>query len=479
MIWKPHNYQLTALSFLLANPKSGLFLDPGLGKTSISLSAIRLLRDSGQSKGVLLVAPLKVCQLTWPNEIIKWDNFCSLKSTTLHGKGKSTLWKPFDIYLINPEGLPWLVRELLDGLVNGKDCPFDTLWIDESTKFKNHKSKTRFEVISKMLPLFKRRHIMTGTPAPRSYIDLWSQVFILDQGKSLFRNYYRFRGKYFYKPFDEAYSYNLKKDADTTIQKAIAPLILDMAQKDHLDIPDVTYNNIRVVLPAKALNHYKEVEQKFFTELDQGTISAGASAQASMKCHQISNGIAYEDIPEDLTPEEEKQFRKTRKSLFVHDAKIQALQELIDELNGKPLLVAYHYKHDLAALKKSFGTSTPTIGSSTSEDELRQIERDWNAGKLPLLFGQPQSMGHGLNLQATCKNVCWYSLTWNLEDYIQFNKRVHRQGVSGKVIIHHLISYQTVDEAMLLRLGDKAKSQQDLREAIKRYRTKITSRNRE
>jgi len=469
--WIPHNYQVEALSFLLSNPKSGLFLDPGLGKTSTSLSAIRILKMTGQIKGVLLIAPLRVIYDVWPPEIEKWSNFNSLTHTILHGKGKKTLFGPKkDIYLINPEGLPWLLSQLYEAVTKEKYIPFNALWIDESTKFKSPKAKTRFKTIETMLSLFKRVHIMTGTPAARSYLDLWSQIFILDQGKALTPSYYKFRNKYFMTAAYNKFNWLPKKGSLESIKNLISPMILDMSEQDHLKMPPVIYNNITITLPEKAMKTYKDMEQDLFSILDDGEVSAKAAAQSTMKCHQISNGMLYADIPEDLSESDYKAFMKTRDIFLIHKAKIEALKDLIEELNGKPVLIAYHYKHDLSSIRAAIGKDTPYIGSGVSSAKSTQIKDDWNAGKIPVLLGQPQSMAHGLNLQAGGNDICWYSLTWNLEDYIQFNKRVARQGVKGEVRIHHLVASGTIDLAMLGRLGERAKNQQDLREAIKQYR---------
>jgi len=471
--WIAHGYQLTAISFLLVNPRSALFLDPGLGKTSISLAVIKILKYIKGTKGVLMIAPLRVTYSVWPREIRKWSNFGSLTHTILHDDNKSSLWnKQKDIYLINPEGLEWLHQELLKGLKAGKKCPFNILWIDESTKFKNHES-IRFELIVNMLPLFVRRHIMTGTPAPKGLLDLWAQIYILDEGKSLGANYHKFRSKYFKTDDWNKYNWTIKDFCEDAIHKAVAPLVLEMSSEDYLDIPPLSYNNIMVQLPPKAMTYYKEMENRFFIELDGLEASADAAAQVSMKCHQIANGKVYEDIPDGLDDDQEREFRRTRKVIHIHKAKIEALQDLIDELNGKPLLIAYKFKHDLAAIRSLLGDDVPHIGSGVSMKKAEQLEDEWNAGKLRFLVGHPGSMAHGLNFQESGNDVCWFSLTWSLEEYIQFIKRIHRQGVKNPVRCHHLIAEGTIDEAMLLRLGEHAKEQHDLREAIKKYRLNL------
>lgn len=475
-IWKPHCYQRTAISFLLSNPKSGLFLDPGLGKTSTSLAAIKILKGAGEIKGVLMIAPLRVTYSVWPSETTKWSNFKGLSHTILHDDTKNSLWGPKkDIYLINPEGLKWLHEELLKGLKQGKKCPFDTLWIDESTKFKSHES-SRFGYVCDMLPLFKRRHIMTGTPSPKSLLDLWSQAYILDEGKALGHNFHRFRAAHFESNDWDKYSWNIKDFAADKIHELIAPLVLEMSAEDHLDMPDLVFNNIYVDLPTKAMKYYKQMEKEFFIELDGLEASAEAAAQVSMKCHQIANGQVYEDVPDDLDEDEIRAFKRTRKTIFVHKVKVEALEDLIGELNGKPLLIAYNFKHDLEALRKLLGKNVPYIGSGVTPKRSKQIEDDWNAGKIPVLLGHPASMGHGLNLQDSGNDVCWFSETWNLEDYEQFYRRVYRQGVKGnEVRVHHLIARNTVDEAMMMRLGERSRDQQDLRSALKAYRATVSS----
>tara|TARA_R110000744_G_scaffold354005_1_gene460382 strand:- start:1694 stop:3133 length:1440 start_codon:yes stop_codon:yes gene_type:complete len=475
--WIAHTYQRIAISFLLSNPRSGLFLDPGMGKTSITLRTIKILRDAGQCRGVLIVAPLRVCYSTWTGEIEKWANFSDLTTTIIHDDNKVSIWgEQKDIYLINPEGLQWLHWELLKGLRAGKKCPVDVLWIDESTKFKTFESE-RFGLIMDMLPLFKRRHIMTGTPAPRSLLDLWSQMYILDEGKALGVNYHEFRKNHFETEDWNKYSWNIQDFAAERIHEKIGHLVLEMSADDYLDMPPIVYNPIEVILPDKAFKYYKRMERDFFIEIDSLEASAEAAAQSSMKCCQIANGKVYEDVPEDLDDDEIRAFKRTRKTLPVHVAKTEALKDLIEELNGKPILIAYYFKHDLESILKLLrgikGTTIGHIGSGVSGDESKRIERDWNAGKIDFLLGHPGSMAHGLNLQDGGNDVCWYALPWSLEDYIQLNDRLYRQGVKGTVRIHHLIAKGTLDEVKMARSGERAEQQDDLRTALKNYRLNL------
>lgn len=470
MRWGPHNYQKTALSFLLSNARCGLFLDPGLGKTSTSLSAIQVLTNAEEVRGVLLIAPLCVINSVWPDEVEKWSNFNQITYTTLHGEGRGALWgEQKDIYLINPEGLAWLHQELIAKAKVKISPPFNALWVDESTKFKNHKS-TRFKLLKSMLPLFKRRHIMTGTPAPKSYLDLWSQIYLLDEGAALGETFYQFRNNYFEATDWNQYNYRLKEGADWQIQKAVSHLVLNMAASNYLNLPDISYHNIKVELPTKALKQYKTMEKEFFAQIDSGVVTAASTAVSGLKCRQLANGNIYEDLPEEGCPDELSMVRRNRNSYVIHREKIEALKNLINELHGKPLLVAYHFKHDLHELQKALG-DVPCIKSGVSALEQKDIEDRWNAGLIPVLLGHPVKMAHGLNLQKGGKDVCWYSMTWDLEEYMQFNARVYRQGVSGSCRVYHLVASDTIDQAMLLRLKSKKDGQDGLRQALDQYRS--------
>lgn len=471
--WIPHNYQLTALSHILMNRRLALFLDPGLGKTSILLAAMKILIALGKVKGVLIIAPLRVTYSVWPSEIEKWLNFHKLKYTIIHDEGKATIWdKNIDVFVTNPESIKWIHDELHKGLTAGKKPPFNTLILDESTKFKSHDSK-RFEYLCNMLPLFIRRHIATGTPCARSLMDLWSQFYILDDGKTLGNNFVKFRNEFFETNDWNKYDYQLKDFSEIVIQQRIAPMVVEMSAKDYLKMPELIENHIDVGLSPKALNQYKQMEKDYFLELDGLEASADQAAQVVMKCQQIANGRVYEDIPPDLTEAEEKAFRKTRKVIHVHDHKLDALEELVHELNGKPLLVAYHFKHDLAAIEKRFG-KLPNIGSGVSPKQTEILKNKWNNGEIQILLANPKSMSHGLNLQESGNDVAWFSLTWSLEDYQQFIARIWRQGVKGAYVrVHLLFAKGTVDEMILRRSREKAAVQQDLRTAVRDYRKGI------
>jgi SNF2 family DNA or RNA helicase len=466
-LWVPHCYQRTAISEIISNEILGLFLDPGLGKTSIALCAIKILKYNG-SFGNLVIVPINPMYNTWPLEISKWTNFNNLTHTILHGKTKDTLWGPKkDIYLINPEGLKWLYYELLKGLKEGRKLPFKNLWVDESTKFKNDTAK-RFDLLCDMLCLFKRRHILTGTPAPKSLLNLWSQMYILmDEKNPLGGNYYDYRSEYFFTEDWDSYNYQLIDFCDDIIKEKIAPYVLEMSAEDHLDMPPLVYNPIYITLPDKAYKYYKQMERQMWLEIDQFCATAEAAVQATQKCHQISNGRVYADQPEGL----ERPLRAAERDVLqVHTAKLEALEALIDELGGKPLLVTYYYNHDLAALQGLLGAALPYIGRGTKQRDKEKYQEEFNKGNIPILAVHPDSAALGLNLQGKSTDICFYSLFNNTENYIQIIRRLWRQGVGGKVRAHHLIAKGTVDEAIYHRLGQNCQQQIDFRKALKLYR---------
>lgn len=469
--WAAHNHQITAINHFLSKKSAALFLDPGLGKTSITLATIKILSNTDEVRGVLLIAPLRVIYSVWPYEIRKWTNFNNISNIILHGKNRSKLWdEQKDIYLINPENIKWLHCELLMKLKSGKRCPFNSIVIDESTKFKNHNSKS-FGYVCDMLPLFKYRYILTGTPTPKSLLDLWSQIYILDGGKSLGKNYYEYRRKYFEANDWNKYDWRLKDFAQEEIQEKINHLVLDMKADDYLETPEIINNDIRVQLTNKASKIYKKLEKEMFIELDESNVSGDNAAQISLKCHQVANGNVYEDIPLGLNEDDVKQFKKTRKTIHIHDCKLQALDELLGELNGKPLLIAYNFQHDLEALRKLLGSDLPYIGKGIDPVRSKELEDEWNSGKLKVLVGHPASMGHGLNFQESGNDICWYSLTWNLELYLQFIGRICRQGNKSKYVrIHRLFSEHTVDEVILSRLEEREGQQISLRESFRLYK---------
>lgn len=459
MQFKAHNFQVDSIDFLKKNPCAGVFADPGLGKTAIVLSLIDQLFLFENTK-TLIIAPLRVIHSVWPAEIAKWNQFKYLEYTILHGKDKEkNLQKDVDIYLINAENIFWLFE--LPELAK-----FNILVIDESSKFKNNRSK-RLKILKKNLAYFQRRIILTGTPAPKSLMDLYAQMYILDRGESLGKYITHYRERYFYPTqFRNFQEWNLKPGSDKAIEKKIAPKVLRIEASDYLDLPDLIYNNIKVKLPKAALKIYDDLEKYLFAELDNEKLVVPTKSAVYNACHQIANGALYrpQQILESFVP------ASKRKLVVLHSQKLDALKELLGELQGKSVLVAYHFKHDLKALLQEFGEDTPFIGGGVSSKEGQRIINEWNSGIIPMLLGHPQSMSHGLNIQHGGSDIVWFSLTDDLENYIQFNRRIYRQGQTKQVRVHHILAEDTVDLAIMKRLKTKDKNQNALLKALKEYR---------
>lgn len=476
-LWSPHAYQKKAVKFLLEHAAAALFLDPGLGKTSIALAALKLLIKKKQVSKVLLIAPLRVCHSVWPTEIEKWTDFHGLRVVVLHGKYKETNLKAdADIYIINPEGLDWLFAadkaknlagrtKVTVDVKRFKQLGFDTLIVDELSKFK-HTNTNRFKGLKQVLHTFGRRWGLTGSPASNGLMDLFGQCYVLDQGRTLGPYISHYRMKYFVPGFD-GFSWNLREGADAEIYERVKPLALRMAAEDYLDMPRLIENNIKVTLPEPIMRIYKQLEDDLIAKLGKDTVVAANAAAATMKCRQVANGGIYLDqevIALTKLPKSEREW------VNLHTMKVDALADLIDELQGSPLLVAYDFEHDLDRIRTKLG-DVPFIGGGVSIKAAKALEVSWNQGKLPVLLGHPQSVGHGLNLQGACHHVAWHSMTWDFELYDQMIRRVRRQGQKEeRVFVHHIMASGTIDEVMLLALKSKNRGQQALFQALKSLR---------
>jgi hypothetical protein len=465
MKFKPHAYQRRAIGFVVSQACAGLFLDPGLGKTSIMLYAFNLLKKEHMARRMLVVAPLRPMYLTWPAEGKKWDEFRDLKMGILHGPTKNSVLMDdeVDIHLINPEGLKWLFKALDDMGINPADL-WDILCVDESTRFK-HTNTDRFQIIKPHLEKFGRRYILTGSPAPNGLMDLYGQIFILDLGMSLGRYITHYRASYFDKDYT-GFSYVPRYGAEERIYAKLSPLVLRMSQDDYLKLPPLVgacgYGEplVRSVeLPPDARKVYDRMEQFLITELQEDTVTAANAAAASGKCRQIANGGLYGSAPR-------KDMNNERGMYDIHEAKVDATEEIIDELQGVPCIVAYEYEHDRDRLLRRF-PGAPWVGGGVSAGRFAQVEAQWNAGKIPVLLAQPQSVAHGLNLQATRAAVIWHSLTWDLEVYEQLIRRAWRQGQKERVFVHHIIAKDTIDEMILELLKKKDVTQRALLTALK------------
>lgn len=476
--WQPHAYQKKAVKHLLEHAAAALFLDPGLGKTSITLAAIKLLKQKKVLDKVLLIAPLRVCYSVWPKEVEKWQDFHGLRVQVLHGSKKDEALKAdADVYVINPEGLEWLLQVKKTKTPSGKTkvdvdlrrwkaLGFDTLVVDELSKFK-HVATNRFKALKLVLGTFSRRWGLTGSPASNGLLDLFGQCFVLDQGRTLGPYISHYRMKYFV-PSHDGFNWTIRDGAEDEIYERLAPLALRMAADDYLDMPTLIENNIRVDLPSDVMQVYDRLENDLIAKLDNKLVVASNAAAASMKCRQVANGGIY------LDPEVEalvKLPKSKREWANLHTEKVDALAELIEELQGSPLLVAYDFEHDLDRLRDRLGKDIPYIGGGVTAKRSAELEKAWNAGQLPVLFGHPQAMAHGLNLQEMGHHVCWHSLTWDYELYDQFIRRVLRQGnKSKKVFVHHIIARGTVDEVVLAAVKSKRRGQNALFDALKKLR---------
>lgn len=480
--WQPHAYQKKAVRFLLEHACAALLLDPGLGKSSIVLAAIKLLKAKKLVNKVLLVAPLRVCYSVWPREIEKWIDFGHLRYEILHGPDKdAALQRDADIYIINPEGLDWLLQSAKTKATSArtgrtttkvavdarrfKALGFDTLVIDELTKFK-HTTSGRFKALKQVHKTFGRRWGLTGSPASNGLLDLFGQCFILDEGRALGQYITHYRMRYFQTVDKQGFVWVLREGAPDEIYERLAPLALRMAAEDYLEMPLLIENNIKLDLPDAARAIYDRLEEDLIAKLDDRTIVATNAAVASGKCRQVANGGIYLD-PE-VTAMGFKLPKGAKEVAHLHDEKTEALAELIEELQGEPLLVAYDFKHDLERLQARLGKEVPYIGGGVSAKRSAELEILWNQGKLPVLLGHPQAMAHGLNLQEVGRHVAWHSLTWDFELYDQFIRRVRRQGnKSKKVFVHHFLMRDTIDEIMLYALKSKHRGQQALFTGLK------------
>lgn len=446
MRYQPHDYQAFATEHILDHPFAGLFLDMGLGKTVTTLTAIDdLMYNRFEVNKVLIIAPLRVAAYTWSDEIAKWEHLKHLTLSKVLGseaQRKAALRQKADIYIINRENVAWLIGYL------GRGFDFDMVVIDELSSFKSAKS-IRFKSLRQMRPYLSRVVGLTGTPAPNSLIDLWPQLYLLDQGERLGKSITKYRLTYFTPGASNGqvvYNYKLNQGGESEIYNKIADICISMQASDYLQLPERIDRQVDIHLAPKQQTQYQDFERKMVLELMDGEITAANAAALTTKLLQFANGAIYDA---------DGQVKE------VHDAKLEALEEIVDVANGKPVLVFYSYKHDLDRIQQVLKAYRP-----------RQLKTDkdlkeWNAGQIPLLMAHPASCGHGLNLQAGGNIIVWFGLTWSLELYQQANARLHRQGQTQQVIIHHLVTRQTMEEDVLKALHRKCAGQDALLDAVK------------
>ena len=444
MKYSPHDYQRYAAEFIITHPISALLLDMGLGKTSITLTAVNdLLFDSFEIHKVLVVAPLRVARDTWSSEIEKWEHLKNLRYSVVIGTERErlkALCTPADIYIINRENIQWLVEE------SGLPFDFDMAVIDELSSFKNHKSK-RFRAFTKVRPKLKRIVGLTGTPAGNGLMDLFAEFKLLDMGERLGRLIGQYRNTYFQPDKRNGmviYSYKPLPDAEQRIYDKISDITISMKATDHLKMPELISSEYTVQLSEKEKEKYDRLKKELVLTTKDNEVTAANAASLSNKLSQMANGAVYSD---------------DESIIEIHDHKLDALEDIIESMNGKPLLVAYWFKHDLERIRKRF--------------EIREIKSsedisDWNSGKIPVALVHPASAGHGLNLQSGGSTLVWFGLTWSLELYQQTNARLWRQGqTADTVVIQHIIAKGTIDEQILKALKTKDTTQAALITAVK------------
>ena len=443
MKYVPHDYQQYATEYIKSHPVAAVLLDMGLGKTAISLTALLdLLFDSFEAHRILVIAPLRVARDTWPAEIEKWDHLSMLTYSVAVGSEKdrkAALMRDADIYIINRENVQWLVEQ------SGIPFTFDTVIVDELSSFKNHQSK-RFKALMKVRPRIKRIVGLTGTPSANGLMDLWAEFKVLDMGQRLGRFIGMYRNNYF-RPDKRngqiIYSYKLLPGADKAIYKQISDITISMKATDHLKMPELVMNTHTVELSDDEREHYDELKQTLVLQLPEKEITVANAAALTGKLLQMANGAIYDDDGDHI---------------HIHDRKLDALEDLIEGANGKPVLVAYWFKHDLERIKSRF-----KVREIKSSSDIRE----WNAGKIPVAVIHPASAGHGLNLQTGGSTLIWFGLTWSLELYQQTNARLWRQGQQDTVVIHYIITDDTVDGRVLKALQSKEKIQDSLIAAVK------------
>ena len=451
MKFTPHEYQSYAIQRVLEQPRVGLFLECGLGKTVVVLTAVEeLVYNELEIQKVLVIAPLRVAQTVWDAEANKWDHTRKLRFSKILGdpvERLRALRARADVYVINRENVPWLTQTC------GQHWPFDMVVIDELSSFKSAQSQ-RFKALRQVMPAVQRVVGLTGTPAPNGLIDLWPQVYLLDGGAALGPSITQYRNNYFVPARSNGpivYTWALRSGAENRIYERLQGTVVSMKAQDHIRMPERIDNVVRVPLNDRARAQYSEMERDMILPLKDQTITAASAAAVVNKLLQITGGAVYD---EDGTAHE------------IHSAKLDALEDIIEAANGHPVLVYYAYKHEAQRIMHRF----PAACRLRGPDDVKR----WNEGRIPLLLAHPDSAGHGLNLQAGGHILVWYGLTWSLEKYQQANARLHRQGQKTSVIIHHLVCEKTIDEQVMRVLASKDQRQSALMDAVKARIEEVT-----
>ena len=447
MKYDPHKYQSYATDFIISHPIAAVFLEMGLGKSVITLTAITKLKAEDAICKVLVIAPLRVARNTWPSEIAKWDHLKNLDYAVAVGseaERKAAICKDATVTIINRENVDWLINK------SGLPFDFDMVVIDELSSFKSYGAK-RFKALLKVRPFIKRIVGLTGTPSSNGLMDLWAEFRVLDFGKRLGRYITRYRLSYFEPDKRNAqmvFSYKPLPDAEKQIYEKISDITISMKSVDYLDMPECIINEVPVYMSEREQSVYDGFREDMVAKLKDDVIDAANAAVLSGKLLQMANGAVYD---EDGT------------SHHIHDRKLDALEDLIEGANGKPVLVAYWFKHDLERIEARLKSLHIPYARLDKPDSIKR----WNNGEVPVMLIHPASAGHGLNLQAGGSTLIWFGLTWSLELYQQTNARLWRQGQKETVVLHHIICRDTIDEDVMEALKRKEKVQNDLINAVK------------
>ena len=443
MKYNPYEYQEYATKFIEKHDAAAIFLECGLGKSVITLTAIKHLLARGEIRRVLVIAPLRVAKSTWTDELQKWDHLKGLTYAVAIGtpsERKAALKAKAMITIINRENVEWLIEK------SGFEFDFDMVVLDELSSFKSHTAK-RFKALKSVRPLVSRVVGLTGTPSSNGLMDLWAEFRLLDMGERLGRYITRYRLNYFTPDKRNEmviFSYKPLPGAEERIYDKISDITISMKAKDYLKLPDLVLNTVKVEMSEKESELYRQLKTDMVLDLRDEVIDVANAAALSGKLMQMANGAVYGE---------------DRKVLKIHDAKLDALEDLIESANGKPVLVAYWFRHDLQRIKDRF----PFVREIKTPEDIRA----WNSGEIAVGVIHPASAGHGLNLQSGGSTLIWFGLTWSLELYEQMNKRLYRQGQKNTVVIHHIVTKDTIDERVLTALSKKEKIQNALIDAVK------------
>lgn len=445
--WVPHDYQARGINWLVTHPEGALFWAPGLGKTSTTLAAICKLKELGYSARTLILAPLRVAQTTWMQEHKRWSQFMGLRVGLAHGPDKlEILLNPrYDVVVLNYDAIQWLSQVL------PKNHGFQILVFDELTKVK-HTNTKRFKALKPLLPTFTFRWGLTGTPAANGLLDLFGQMYVLDLGYRLGQYITHYRLKYFYQKPRDDFNWFIKPESAEQIHRKVADVAMYVQPEEVLKLPDITHVDLTVTLPKKALDQYTSLEVLMLMELKDTVITAANAGVLTSKLRQVSGGALYTNADKDWEE--------------IHTAKLDALDDLVEELAGEPLLVAYNFTHEVERIQKAHPAALVIRGGMSDAAVLSIVDR-WNSGLVPILCVQCDAAAYGLNLQFGGSKLCWFSQTYNLEVYIQLIARLYRQGQLDAAIVYHLLADKTIDKAIRKVLATKGLTQEALFAALR------------